>query len=307
MKSFSNYLDKIKADDLLKESTTQYVLATLHDAQKARAEEDIVLKKRKARRKRMTIAFSSLVACAFIAIGGSRFYNTPLHYINIDINPSVEFGVNILNKVVYKEAYNEDGASVLNANLYKSKSLENVMTVFIQEVITQGYIADDGTTAIVITVESDNEKTAIELQNICSTEIDLTLKSMDASANVYTDWVSLELRKQAREAGLSPGKYQSMQSNNPQTNVGEDIETKTPDSTAEQRQKTQSETPSVPEEQNQNSKEPEHPTEQGQNQKPEEVNPETEQEPGENQPQEETNNDYQNQGSSPNKGTTEKR
>lgn len=318
MKSFSDYLNKIKADDRLKESTRQYVVTALEGVQNVTTEESMSLKRGTVKRKRMAVAFSSLVACISIAVGGYYFYNMPMHYISVDINPSVEFGINILNRVVSQEAYNDDGSSVIASHRYTNMSLQNAMRTFIQEANMKGYISDDGNTAIVLTVESNQEKAAVELQTICSQEIEATLQLMHRSAVVYTARVNLELREQAQESGLSPGKYRLiriMQSFDQEITFDEYKNTTISDilsETEELRLRYQIEN-QTNREPSKNEK-PDASAEQNQNQNSQGVDSETEQpsdqdqiQSVDSQPPNEPNNDHSNQDSIPDKGTTEKR
>ena len=67
----------------------------------------------------------------FLGIGmGAYTYNMPYNYINVDINPSMEFTVNIFGMVLDAKGLNSDGEELLKKNSYKhlkiDKAVENL-------------------------------------------------------------------------------------------------------------------------------------------------------------------------------------
>lgn len=52
---------------------------------------------------------------ALLLIGGYWLYFTPTVKISIDINPSVELGVNRFNRIISFESYNDDGQELINS------------------------------------------------------------------------------------------------------------------------------------------------------------------------------------------------
>lgn len=209
MNSFSDYLSNVKAEATLKDNTKTYIRAALADraTPKDCTASVIEFRRKNFTMKKMIIALSSVAACAIFAVGGFAYYNTPVNYVSFDINPSVEFGINAFDRVVCAEAYNEDGTLLLEGNNYTHQTLENAINILIQEAAEQGFLMDDGSTVIAATVETNNEKTATELQKTCEAEINLALSAGERTAVVYTDCVNLQIRTQAREAGVSPGKF----------------------------------------------------------------------------------------------------
>ena len=209
MKSFLDYLGKVEADDQLKENTKAYIEAALADrgSQQGSVTPVMNFRKKSVARKKMFLALSSIAACAVFTFGGYMYYNTPVNYVSLDINPSIELGINAFDRVVSVEDYNEDGTLLLKANEYTHQTLEHAIQALIQEAAKQGFIKDSGSTVIAATIGSENEKNAIALQDICADEIDLALRAEEKSAVIYTDWIDLQERTKAREAGMSPGKY----------------------------------------------------------------------------------------------------
>ena len=55
---------------------------------------------------------AAVMACLFLFIlsaGGLKLYFTPTSVISIDINPSIELGVNMFDRIISVKGYNDDG------------------------------------------------------------------------------------------------------------------------------------------------------------------------------------------------------
>lgn len=206
MNSFSEYMNRVKAEKELKEKTEAYVRAALPNAEYRDKNADSGTEYKKVPGRKLLVAISSLAACALLAFGGYAYYRTPVSYLCLDINPSVELGINAFQRVVRTEAYNEDGFRLLENNECMNLSVEDAVGILVQDAEAQGFIAEDGSTVIAVTVESDGKETAAKLQNSGEAGIDSALDTSETTAVVYSDCSDLQLREQAREAGVSPGK-----------------------------------------------------------------------------------------------------
>jgi len=205
MEEFKNYLDKVKADQLLKETTTVYVKnnyanQVLQNSNAEPGKDDFGMK-------RLMGAIASVAACLMLLVGGYSFYNKPVNYVSLDINPSVELGVNALNRVVSAEGMNGDGRALLEQNQVKNMSLEGALQELVLGAAEQGYVAGDGSTVIALTALADKEDKGIQLRDQTRDRVQLLLQERDMDAVVYADCASLEIRIQAQQAGISPGKY----------------------------------------------------------------------------------------------------
>ena len=93
--------DKIQAEEKLKDSTRQYLFEKTRGYTKGSAfpyKKFIV----------SMVCFIVVLLCS----GGYLFYFTPVSAISIDVNPSVELGVNRFDKVISVEGRNEDGCKL---------------------------------------------------------------------------------------------------------------------------------------------------------------------------------------------------
>lgn len=77
----------------------------------------------------------SAMACLLLVLvgaGGFRVYNTPTTIISVDINPSIELGINRFDKVVSVNAYNEDGDKLADTLKLKALNYEAAVNSLIE-------------------------------------------------------------------------------------------------------------------------------------------------------------------------------
>ena len=61
--------------------------------------------------RRAAIALAACLVLAAVGLMGSRLYFEETAFVGIDVNPSIELGINRFDIVVSAKAYNEDGGS----------------------------------------------------------------------------------------------------------------------------------------------------------------------------------------------------
>ena len=165
-------------------------------------------------KKRIALALSAAVILS-LAGGGYAYAKNPVAYVSVDINPSVELGVNAFDKVVSVEAYNEDGQKVLEGTNLVNYDIDNAVSTVITNAISEGYITQDVTTTSAVVVEittsTDKENVATELNESLKEVAELTLDNNDVDAEVETEKVALVRRDEARKLGITPGKLNLIQ------------------------------------------------------------------------------------------------
>lgn len=178
--------DQIHAEDGLKQSTMEYI------RRNAQAQE-----KPKTKTYRYLVP---ALACLVFLIVGSFVYLTPTANISIDINPSIELGINRFDRVVSVKSYNDDGAELKAQldikNLKYTEAVEQVMKndtieAFLSkdEILTIGVIGNN--------VEK-SEKILSEVETCTKNE-----------KNTYCYFANTQEVEGAHELGLSCGKYKA--------------------------------------------------------------------------------------------------
>ena len=160
---------------------------------------DAVLKRRESKRNVWKPAAAMVgMCCLIIMCWGIHLVALPVRYISIDINPSIELGVNRLDRVVRVDAYNGDGEKLTKElPLLFLSSTEAVQTVVDSEDIRNLLDAEEELT---LTVVDKNEEVSQDLA-------DRLEEALGKTDNVCCRGVSSLEVKQAHHKGMSYGKY----------------------------------------------------------------------------------------------------
>lgn len=157
-----------------------------------------------------------LAACAFVllfglSIGGYIYYHTPVNYLSLDINPSVELGINAFNRVVSATGYNDDGATILKGQDVTNCNVKDAVKNLVISAAKNGFIKSDGSTIISLTAETDNSETASNLEESSGLGAQEATNSEHVTAVVFKTNIALTRRDEARELGITPGKLNLIQ------------------------------------------------------------------------------------------------
>lgn len=182
--------DPIQAEDSLKSATTAFI----HEKISNRSQTATF---RPAFRLRYVVAVICILFMAALGIGGYSIWNTPVSFISIDVNPSVELGLNRFDRIVSVTAYNDDGAIVLSDVDLTGLDYASAIDTLVESDAMHTYITE-AEAALTITVVSDHEDDLLEGIQQCGSysEYQPTCKTADA-----------EIIEDAHQCGLSLGKY----------------------------------------------------------------------------------------------------
>ncbi len=181
--------DAVHADEALKQRTREYLGKTVY--------------RRGGRRntalRRLGPAMAAACLLLALCVGGAYLYFTPTAFISIDVNPSLELGVNCFDRIVTVEAYNEDGQALAGGlsvkNLDYREALEQILADQDVEVyMTEGILS--------LTVAGENEDQCAEIYQAmenCASE----------HRNVRCHAGSSDTIEEAHSEGMSVGKYQA--------------------------------------------------------------------------------------------------
>lgn len=132
-------MEGIRASSELKARTLQY------------------LERRRGRRGfsllRPAFALAALCLLLLAGTGGYAWYSAPVSYISMDVNPSIELGINRFGRVTTAEAYNRDGEDVLRRLTLKNKPYAQAVRNLLEDETFGSYLTDSA--ALVFTIISD--------------------------------------------------------------------------------------------------------------------------------------------------------
>lgn len=171
-------------------------------------------------KKRRILRAGYAVVCSLfllLGIGGYTIYFTPVTYISIDINPSIELELNRLDRIIEVTPFNEDGAAAIKDLPLKNRRYDEGIVALLESRGMSAYLSGDAN--ISISVASDYEERNARIQS----------RVMECTGERYgkvsCHASSGEEIRSAHHAGLSFGKYRvflELQLENPELTV-EDI------------------------------------------------------------------------------------
>lgn len=153
-----------------------------------------------AQRNRRRFYRSLATACLLlvcIGFGGWRIWETPVSYISVDVNPSVELTLNRFDRVTAAVGQNKEGILLLNTVKLKGKKYIEAVELLVQSDFMQDYLAKDP--ALTFTVASPK-----------ASELLYTLENSAVSAQYQGICIQsdMEAAHTAHQCGMSLGKYQ---------------------------------------------------------------------------------------------------
>lgn len=207
--TFKSALSRIKADDELKKRTAEFVLSS--DSNIVSINSKAALRKKRIFIKRFVAAACIAAVLCALPVGAYAYYKTPTSYVSVDINPSVELGINAFGKVVSVKALNPEGEEVLAGLSLVNSNVENAVRLVVKSAAVSGFIKDDGSSFITVTAETNNAKKAEKLKAEAQAGAEDAIESEDDTATIQADNIALERRDEAFKLGITPGKLNLMQ------------------------------------------------------------------------------------------------
>ena len=154
---------------------------------------------------------AAAAAAALVLIGGGAgtyTYQTAFacSYVSLDINPSIDFVLNRMDKVISVDALNEDAepvVEILEEEGVRGDSLEEALEKTQTILIENNYITEDELDYVLINVASDSDKRKEKLGKAANQVFGQNEESVQL---VVTEGTTKEHEK-AAEFGISSGRY----------------------------------------------------------------------------------------------------
>lgn len=181
--------DKIHAEQELKDRTMEFLENTTNG-----------YRKRRIPSSKWRIAAATCCILLLSIGAGYSVYLTPAFAISIDINPSIELGINRFNKVVSVNTYNEDGYAVMSDIDVNHMDYKDALNQILADKDMKEYIVQNQ--LITITVFGRNEDKNDEMLDNVST-------CTSHYTNVHCSSGNSKEVTAAHEAGMSFGKYKA--------------------------------------------------------------------------------------------------
>ncbi len=133
-------------------------------------------------------------------------------YISMDINPSVEMGIDIDENVLELRGLNEDGIALVESLEYKGKKLEQVTEGLLDKAEQKALAGGEAEIVITSTVVQEGSKVndeslAAKLKQQVTKHIETTHPQQAKSYQIAAFAAPAEVREAANQNGVSTGKY----------------------------------------------------------------------------------------------------
>lgn len=179
--------DEIHAEETLKEQTKAFL------AERCRQKRSRMISNRLA----------PVLACLLLLLagwGGYQFYFTPTSVISIDVNPSLELGVNRFDRVVSVEGYNDEGQVLAESLQVTFLPYTEAVEQVLSSQQFSAYLTEDAAVSIAVAGadQAETEEMLTQIQG-CT----------QGWKNTHCYSSSMEEVTSAHEAGLSCGKYRA--------------------------------------------------------------------------------------------------
>ncbi|TBL70558.1 anti-sigma factor domain-containing protein [Paenibacillus thalictri] len=133
-------------------------------------------------------------------------------YVSMDINPSVELGIDDMENVIELRGLNQDGAELIQAVEFKNKKLEDVTGTLLDKAEQKSLAKGEGEIVIASTTVKEQAKVsdvaiAQRLKQQVESHIKTTHPDRSEDYQVTAFAAPQEIRDTASQNGLSMGKY----------------------------------------------------------------------------------------------------
>lgn len=179
---------------------------------------------KKAKSKFYTFAASFVAAMIILTVGVFAYF-TPVSYVSLDVNPSIEYSINLFDRVLTYKSVNDDGKEIVEKLNLKNKKIAQALEETLNKIVEEGYITKDENAGVVISI-SDSSKAEVLVKEImektkeCLAENDET---DEAEVDVEVEAVGRERVKEARKLGITPGKLNLIEKLRDSTDNPEDF------------------------------------------------------------------------------------
>ena len=138
--------DTVRCQDGLKERTRSHVLGRMRQRQPKPA----------MHRMKLIVSLACLLVFAGSGFGGYQLYYAEAATISIDVNPSIELGINRWGRVIEEVPYGRDGETVLREVSLRHLEYEEALERLIGSEAMQDYLKKDALLSITLENRGSN-------------------------------------------------------------------------------------------------------------------------------------------------------
>ncbi len=163
---------------------------------------------------RNVAAISSVAAILVLCIVGYLYFFLNMNpqvyaYVDLDINPSMEFLIDKNNSVIDLKPLNSDADGVISTFEVKKKNINDAISYILERLSEKGYISSDNENLILLAASySEDSKIAENTIEKTINAIKGTIEKVDnKKISVKVIYVKPDLRKKSIDNNMSMGRY----------------------------------------------------------------------------------------------------
>ncbi len=155
----------------------------------------------------------AIAAVLTLFLFGLSLYQTMLPtavaYVSLDINPSIEIGVDKNSQVIEAKGLNEDGKTLLKLVALKNKNVYLAIEELIDASIENNYLepGQENLVFAAVTNNTDTDIIVVEEELVYATITRSAAKTLQAPVEVLVTEAKPEVQKEAQKNGVSTGKF----------------------------------------------------------------------------------------------------
>ncbi len=162
-------------------------------------------------RKFMAPVMAAAAAALVIVCSGYYYsYAAPAGFVSIDVNPSIEYTVNRMYKVTAITPLNEDANGIATRLVDEGlcgQNLSDALNGTMQLLEDENYIGLEESDFVLAGVSSDSEKEKENMVREVSDALSVIPEETGKEVSFYVHEGTKHERKEAKDAGMSPGRY----------------------------------------------------------------------------------------------------
>ncbi len=180
----------------------------------------VIPMKENTKQKKRSFAKLAAAAClALLLVGGGAAgvlnmrANAVASIISLDVNPSIQLKVNNKEKVLSATPLNSEAEEILTDLPLEGTDLNVAVNAIVGSLLRHGYL-DSISSAILISVEDQDQDRAVRLEESLTSEVGTALQNAQSGASVLSQTLTqdTQLETFAKENNLSVGKASLIQS-----------------------------------------------------------------------------------------------
>lgn len=173
--------------------------------------QEIEMKKHLINNNRFIKIAATVAALIALIVVPAGAYLTPYSYVSLDVNPSVEYTLNIFERVLTVKAVNDDGERILkeiDLDNLKNKDIEVAVQEVLNGIIEAGFFENGQEGGVIIATSSKNDEKSQELAVKLKSHVEKIVSEESIGSDVEVEAIDVgeERVQEAKKLGVTPGK-----------------------------------------------------------------------------------------------------